>query len=83
MARTCGRSRVRVPAEVDTKTFMDVGNLLTTSVSAGLSKDNGSIHLLHTIQSQDNTTTLLTNALHVGTGPRFVPPDVARSFPPE
>ena len=33
------------------KTFADVGNLLTTLVSAGLLKDSGSIHLIHTIQS--------------------------------
>ena len=51
--------------EADTKTFADAGNLLTTSVSAGLSKDSGSIHFILTMQSQDNTTTLLTNALHV------------------
>ena len=55
MARACScrrRSRVRVPVEEDTKPFADVGNL-TTSVSAGLSKDSGSIHFIHTIQSQE------------------------------
>ena len=36
-----------------TKTFANVGNLLTMSVSAGLSKDSGYIHLIHTIQSQE------------------------------
>ena len=36
---------VRFPAEEDTKTFADVRNLLTTPVSARLSKDNGSVHL--------------------------------------
>ena len=34
------------------ETFADVENLLTTSVSVGLSKDSGSIHL-HTVQSQE------------------------------
>ena len=50
------------PVEADTKSFADVGNLLTTSISAGLSKDSDFIHLIHTTQSQDNTTSLLTTA---------------------
>ena len=51
VARACGRSLDRVPAGADTKeTFADVGDLLTTSFSARLSKDRGSIH---TIQSQE------------------------------
>ena len=37
------------PADVDKETFADVGNLLTMSVSAGLSKYSGSLHLIHTI----------------------------------
>ena len=49
----CGGSWVRVPTEVDRKPFADLGNLLTTSVSAGLSKDSGSIHLILTIDSQE------------------------------
>ena len=70
----CGRSRVRVPAEVDTKTFADVGNLLTTSVSAGLSNGSGSIHLIHAIQNQEqHNNTPNKNDLHVGTGSRSVP----------
>ena len=44
---------VRFPAEVDSKTFADIGNLLTISVSAGLSKDSGSVHLIHMIQSEE------------------------------
>ena len=43
---------VRVPAEMDKITFVDVGNLLTTSVSAEFSKYSGAIHLIHTIQRQ-------------------------------
>ena len=58
---------------MDIKTFADVRNLLTTSVSAGFSKDSSSIHLIHTIQSHNNTTTLITNALHVGTDRDLVP----------
>ena len=58
--------------EVDTKTFAHIKDLLTTSVSAGLSKDSISIHLIHTIRSQDETT-LLTNALHVRTESRSAP----------
>ena len=53
MRLPCGRSRGRVPAEVDTKTLSDVRNLLTTLVSVGLSKDNGSVHLIHMIKSQE------------------------------
>ena len=54
----CRMYRVRVMAKVDTKTFADVGNLPTTSVSAGLSRDSGSVHLIHTIQihEQRNST---------------------------
>ena len=44
--------RIRFPAEVGTKTFAD-GNFLTTSVSAGLSKDSGSLILIHTTQGQE------------------------------
>ena len=80
MAGLCGKSRVRVKAGEDTKTFADVGNLLNTSVSAGLSKDSGSIHLIHAIQSQeqhDNTP----YALELDLVP--FPPDVTSSFPPE
>ena len=51
----CVRYKVRVPAEVDTKTFADVGDLLTTSVSAGLSKGSDSIHLIYTIQRKYET----------------------------
>ena len=35
------------------KTFGEVGNLLTTSVSARLSNDSDSMHLIHTKQSQE------------------------------
>ena len=50
----CGSSRDRVPAGEDKKkTFTDVGDLLTMSFSAGLSKYSGSIHSIHTIQSQE------------------------------
>ena len=42
VARVCscrvGGLSVRVPTEMDTKTFAMVGNLLTTLVSTGLSK---------------------------------------------
>ena len=48
------RYRVRVPADADTKTFGDIGNLLTTSVSTGLWKGSSSTHLIHTIQSQEH-----------------------------
>ena len=46
------------PSRGEYKIFADVGNLLTTSFSAGMSKNSGSIHLLHTIQSpgQPNNT---------------------------
>ena len=66
---------VRFPDEADTKTFVDVGDLVPTSVSAGPSKDSGSIHLIHTIQSHEQ------HSLHVGTGFRSVPTR-CRSFPP-
>ena len=59
----CGRSRVRVPAKVDTKTFADLGNLLTMPASAGLSKGSGSIHLIDLIQSQEQHKNLLTKRL--------------------
>ena len=53
-ALPCGRSQDRVPAGADTKkTFRDVGDLLTMSFSAGLSKDSGSIHSINTIQRQE------------------------------
>ena len=55
-------------------------SMLTTSVSAGLSKYSGSIHLIHTIQSHNNTTTYLTRWNWIF-GP--FPPDFASSFPPE
>ena len=48
----CGRYQVRVPAEADTVTFANVGNFLTTSVSAGLSKDKR----FHTLNKHDTKT---------------------------
>ena len=41
----------------DTKTFAKVGNQLTTSVYAGLSKDTGFIHLIQKIQDTKPNTT--------------------------
>ena len=38
-----GRYQVRFPVGADTKAFLDVGDLLTTSVSTGLSKDSVTI----------------------------------------
>ena len=67
----CGRSRDRVLAEAETKTFADAGNLLTMSVSAGLSKDSGSLQLIHTIQR--TTQQQFTNGLHIRAGSRSVP----------
>ena len=83
MARACGWSRVQVPAEADTKTSADVGNLMTMPVSAGLSKDSGSIHLINTIQTQEqhNKTLQTTYTLELDLGP--FPPDVTCSFPPK
>ena len=79
----CGRSRVRIPAEADTETFANVGNLLTTSLSSGLSKDSGSIHLIHTIHNQEQHCNISLQApIHVGTGSRSVP-NKWHSFPPE
>ena len=60
------------PGQLGHKNLCGIRNLLTTSVSAWLSKDSGSIHFIHTIISQDNTT-LLTNALNFRTGSRSVP----------
>ena len=45
---------IRFPAGVDTKTFAGVGDVLTSSLTAGLSKDSGSVHLIHTIQSHEH-----------------------------
>ena len=75
---------VRVPAETATKTFADIGNLLTTSVSAGLIKYRDSIHLMHTIQSQEqhnNTPNKRFTRWNLDLDP--FPPDVDRSFLPE
>ena len=66
------------------KTFANVGNLLTTSISAWLSNDSDSIHLIHTMQSQEqhnNTPYKTPYTLELDLGP--FPPDVARSFPTE
>ena len=52
-----------------TKTFANVGNLLTTSVSAGLSKDW--FHTLNTHNTKPRTTQ--QHFLHIGTGSRSVP----------
>ena len=79
MQLPCGRSRVRVLAEVNTKIFSDVGNNLTTSVSAGLSKDSGSIHLIHKIQSQEQHSLQILYTLELNLGP--FPPDVTHFFP--
>ena len=57
------------------KTLADVGYLLTTSVSTGLSKDSGSIFLNTRYKVNSNT-------LHVGTGSRSVP-NIRHSFLPE
>ena len=62
------------------KTFADVGDLLTTSVSAWLSKDSGFIHLIHMIQSQEQHNSI-PYTLELDLGP--FPPDVVSSFPPE
>ena len=69
--------------EVDTKTFSDVGNFLTTSVFAGLSKDSGSIHLnTHDTKPRTTKHSLQTPyTLELNLGP--FPLDVTRSFPPE
>ena len=64
--------------DMGTKTFADVGDFLTTSVSTGLSKDMGSIHLILAIQEQHNNTPY---RLELNLSPS--PADVARSFPPE
>ena len=64
MCRACGR-RVRFPAREDTKTFGDVGDLLTSSVSAGLSKYSGFVHLIHIIQSHEQHQQILaTEGMH-------------------
>ena len=55
---TCGRSRVRFTTEVVTKTFVEVGNLLTKSVFVGLSKESSFI-LLNTRYKAKNTTNTL------------------------
>ena len=73
-----GKSRVQVLAEAETKNFVDVRKLLTTSVSIGLSKDSSSIHLIYTIQSQEQYN---NTPYKLDLGP--FPPDVACSFPPE
>ena len=44
----CGRSRVYFPAGVEPKTFTMLGDLLTTSISEGLSVDSGYIFLENT-----------------------------------
>ena len=55
---------------VDTKTFADVGKLLSTSVSAGQSKESGFIHLIHAIQSQEqNNNTSYTLEMDLGPFP--------------
>ena len=74
MRLPCGESRARFPVEVDTKTFVDVGNLLTKSVSAGLSKKSSSVHLINTIQSreQHNNTLKMHYTLELDLGP-FLP----------
>ena len=53
VARACGCHAGGLGFEADAKIFADVGNLLTMSVSAELPKDYGSMHLIHTIQSQE------------------------------
>ena len=64
------------------KTFEDVGNLLTKSVSPTLSKYSGSIHLIHTIQNQkqhNNIPYKRLTLLELDLGP--FPPDVAYFLP--
>ena len=64
------------------KTFEVVGSPLTTSVSTGQSKDNGSILLNTRNKAKKNTTIFLTNALNDGTGSRSIP-NRWPSFSPE
>ena len=77
-----GRYRIRILAEAATKSFADIGNLLTTLLSPGLSKDIDSTLLNTRYKAKNNATTFLTNLLYFGTGSRSVP-NRCRSFPPE
>ena len=53
MDRACG-SRDHFSVWADTKIFVVVGNLLTTSVSAGISNDRQPFHIhKHMIQNQE------------------------------
>ena len=75
--------RFRVPAEEDTNTFADVGNLLTMSISARLSKDSGSTHLIHTIQSPEHHNNSLQTPYTLELDLDPFSPDVAPSVPSE
>ena len=75
------RSQDRIPAGADIKkNLCRRRDLLTTSFSAGLSKYSGSIHSIHTIQSQEQHSLQTPYALELDLGP--FPPDIARSFSP-
>ena len=55
---------VSIPTWADKKTFAVVGNVLTTSVSAVLSKDSGSI-ILKTIQSHEQPNNIYVQTLYM------------------
>ena len=67
------------PAKADIKTFADVGNLLTTSVSAGLSNDSGSYSLSQEQRTNISLETLYTLEMGVcpfpTDGAHFIPID--------
>ena len=51
------QSWVRLPVWVDVKTFIMIGNLLTISVSIGLSRESNSILLKTHNKTKNNTIT--------------------------
>ena len=69
----CGRSWVRVPAEANTKLFVSFCRAVKRQRFCTLNTND---------TKPRQPTTLLTNALHVGTGSRSVYTR-CRSFPPE
>ena len=62
------RYLVRFLTAADTKTFVDVGEVLTTSASSGIWKNMGSLLLNKQYNAKNNITTFLTKTLYT-----FVP----------
>ena len=57
-----------IPGRGGAKTFVDVGDYLTASVSERISKDSGSILLNTQFKAKNNIATFLTNTIHDKTG---------------